>query len=107
MRVGIRRHSVSHLAVFSVSMPISSARTSAAAAEGASPSTDPGPCSLSHAARSPAMVGGLPGAGRPDEHVEPAAGGGDPLDGEGLVVGELYVPAGQGSVSDGCDGGRR
>ena len=54
------RHSCSHLAVFSVSIPSSSARTSEAAAEGARPTTDPGPCSVSHAARSPAMVVDLP-----------------------------------------------
>ena len=42
-----------HFAVFSVAMPRSSARTCAATAEGASPITDPVPCSFSHALRSP------------------------------------------------------
>ena len=41
-------------------MPSSPAKTSAAAAEGASPSTDPAPCSASHTARSPAIVVDLP-----------------------------------------------
>ena len=51
---------MSHLAVFSVSIPSSAARTSAAAAEGARPITEPGPCSASQTARSPAMVVLLP-----------------------------------------------
>ena len=57
---GMRRHSVSHLAVFSVSIPSSSASTCAATAEGARPITDPGPCSSSQAALRPAMVVDFP-----------------------------------------------
>ena len=49
-----------HLAVFSVGTPTASARTSAAAAEGASPTTEPGPWAASQAARTPAMVVDLP-----------------------------------------------
>ena len=49
-----------HLAVFSVGTPTASARTSAAAAEGASPMTEPGPWAASQAARTPAMVVDLP-----------------------------------------------
>ena len=52
--------SVSHLAVFSVGMPTASARTSAAAADGASPTTEPTPCWASHAARTPAMAVDFP-----------------------------------------------
>ena len=59
-RSASRRCSWSHLAEFSVSIPSSPASTSAAAAEGARPSTEPGPCSASHTARSPAMVVDLP-----------------------------------------------
>ena len=57
---GTRLCSVSHLAVFSVAIPSSAASTSAAAAVGARPSTEPGPCSASQAARRPAMVVDLP-----------------------------------------------
>jgi hypothetical protein len=46
--------------VFSVSIPSASANTSAAAAEGARPSTEPAPCSASQAARNPAMAVDLP-----------------------------------------------
>ena len=46
--------------MFSVSIPSSPANTSAAAAEGANPRTEPGPYSLSQTARSPAMVVDLP-----------------------------------------------
>ena len=60
MSSGTRLCSVSHLAVFSVAVPSSAASTSAAAAVGARPSTDPGPCSASHTARRPAMVVDLP-----------------------------------------------
>jgi len=57
---GMRRHSVSHLAVFSVSIPSSSASTWAATAEGARPITVPSPCSSSQAALRPAMVVDFP-----------------------------------------------
>ena len=59
-RWSCRACSVSHLAVFSVGTPTASARTSAAAAEGASPTTLPGPNAASHAARTPAMVVDFP-----------------------------------------------
>ena len=57
---GACRFSVIHLAVFSVGTPTASARTSAAAAEGASPTTEPGPWVASHAARTAAMVVDFP-----------------------------------------------
>lgn len=43
---------VQHLAVFSVVIPRSSASTCAATADGASPTTEPAPCEVSHARRS-------------------------------------------------------
>ena len=46
--------------MFSVGIPTASARTSAAAADGASPTTDPGPCWASQAARTPAMAVDFP-----------------------------------------------
>ena len=48
------------MATFSVGAPSASARTSAAAADGASPTTDPRPCWASHAARTPAIVVDFP-----------------------------------------------
>ena len=50
----------SHWAVLSVTMPRSAARTCAAFADGASPTTVPGPYSASHIARTPAMDVVLP-----------------------------------------------
>ncbi len=55
-----RTCSVSHLLVFSVSTPNSSARTCAAAADGANPTTEPAPNCRSHTARRPPMVVDLP-----------------------------------------------
>ena len=57
--------------MFSVSMPSSPASTSAAAAEGASPSTEPAPCSASQAARSPAIVVDLPVPAGPTKTSSP------------------------------------
>ena len=59
-RSGAALASVSHLVVFSVGMPTASARTSAAAADGASPTTDPGPNCASHAARTPRIAAVFP-----------------------------------------------
>ena len=82
---GTRRHSVSHLAVFSVAIPSSSASTSAAAADGARPITEPGPCSASQAARRPAMVVDLPVPAGPTRTSRTPPGGGHLLDRQGLV----------------------
>ena len=57
---GSRSCSLIHLAVFSVGTPTASARTSAAAAEGARPTTDPGPWVASQAARTPAIAVDFP-----------------------------------------------
>ena len=62
-RNGLR--SCNHLAVVSVVMPSSSARTCAAAAEGASPITEPGPCSASQAWRSARSAVVLPAPAGP------------------------------------------
>ena len=100
---GMRRHSVSHLAVFSVSIPSSSASTCAATAEGARPITDPGPCSSSQAALSPAMVVDFPLPAGPTRTSSDAPGGGDLLHGEGLVDAQSVVASGQvrlGNVRD-------
>jgi hypothetical protein len=51
---------MSHLAVLSVLTPSSSARTSAAAADGARPTTDPVPCSASQTALRPASAVDFP-----------------------------------------------
>ncbi len=59
-RSGFRSCSVSHLAVFSHPMPRLPASTPAAAADGARPTTDPGPCSACHAADRAARVRVLP-----------------------------------------------
>ena len=56
----MRWFSAIHFAVFSVGTPTASASTSAAAADGASPTTDPAPCSASHAARTVAIVVDFP-----------------------------------------------
>ena len=48
----------------------------------------------------------LPGAGRPDQHVEDPSRGGDLLDGSGLVGRQHVAPAGQaGPDGDGDRGG--
>ena len=90
----MRRHSVSHLAMFSASIPSSSPSTWAATAEGASPITDPGPCLFPHGSQ-PGHGGRLPGTGRADQHVEHPSRSGDLLDGECLVHAQSVVPAGQ------------
>lgn len=56
----VERLLVGPLAVYSVAIPRSAARTSAAAAEGASPITLPGPRSASHARRRPPRARVLP-----------------------------------------------
>ncbi len=104
-RAGCRRCSVSHLAVFSVSMPSSSARTSAAAAEGARPMTDrpvlgfPDGPQAGHGR-------GLAGPGRPDQHVEHPAGGGDLFDRHRLI-GEQRSRLGRAGRFDDRGDGRR
>ena len=55
-------------------MPRSSARTCAAIADGANPTTLPGPCSASHIARTPARDVVFPVPGRPDQHVDDPSG---------------------------------
>ena len=96
----MRRQSVSHLAVFSVSIPSSSASTSAAAAEGASPITDPGPWAASQTARSPAMAVVFPVPAGPTSTSSDASGRGDLLDGERLVDAQPVVAARAGSPRD-------
>ena len=54
-----------HFAVFSVPIPRSSARTWAATADGARPTTEPEPCSASHARRSAFMAVVLPAPAGP------------------------------------------
>ena len=54
-----------HFAVFSVAIPRSSASSRAAAAEGASPTTEPAPCSCSHANRSACIAVVLPAPAGP------------------------------------------
>ena len=59
-----------HFAVFSVAIPRSSARTCAATADGASPTTEPGPCSCFPGAAERVHGGCLARPGGTDEHVE-------------------------------------
>src|SRR5699024_9848515 len=61
---------VHHLAVFSVAIPRSSASTWAATADGASPTTDPLPCSASHAFRSALIAVVLPAPAGQDHRDE-------------------------------------
>jgi hypothetical protein len=60
-----RRWFCHHFAVFSVAIPRSSARTWAATADGASPTTEPEPCSASQARRSAFMAVVLPAPAGP------------------------------------------
>ncbi len=89
--------------MFSVSIPSSSASTCAATAEGARPITDPGPCSSSQAALSPAMVVDFPLPAGPTSNLEDAPGGGDLLHGKGLIDAQSVVASRQvrlGNVRD-------
>ncbi len=93
-RSGSRPCSTSHLAVFSVPIPSPAARTSAAAADGARPTTLPGPCSASQAVRRAARVWVLPlPAG--DQDVDDPAGHSDGGDGCVLVVVQVVVRGGR------------
>ena len=81
--------------MFSVSIPSCSASTSAAAAEGARPSTEPDSMLGFPGSPQSRHSGRLAGAGRSDQHVEPAARGGDLLHCEGLIDRKRMAPAGQ------------
>ena len=95
-----------HLAVFSVGMPTASARTSAAAAEGASPTTEPGPWVGLPGSADSGHGGGLSGPGRPDKHIESTAGSDHRGDRGGLLGREHMGLAGHGHGAElGDDGG--
>ncbi len=87
--------SCSHFAVFSHGTPSASASSCAAAADGASPSTVPGPCAFSHAVRRARRVVVFPVPAGPTRTSRSPPRGGDADDGVDLVAGQAHWrPAG-------------